>query len=205
MPRTQGRVRPLLALCAAVALILTGCSGGGGKGAKSSTTTSTSTTSTTSTTSPPTSKPSPSTSTGNWPAGTPAAAKAHTDAGAAAFALYYLRTVNRLGKNPRTGVLPAFSEPTCNTCANFSQTQTDLVRQRHHFTCEQFIQLRITSSAQSVSGYTTLTTRQPVCKEVDSTGQTVKTNPSYPETSLAVLGTWKTGRWLISKIQSLQS
>lgn len=58
----------------------------------------------------------------------PAAAKANTPDGAAAFARYYIDLVNYGLQKPDPAPLRAASTPTCKTCASFAERATSYVR-----------------------------------------------------------------------------
>lgn len=101
---------------AAAAFLLAGCSDGAGAqpgpssgGPPLSSTTSTSTAST-----PPTTTSSPS---GTSSVAVPAAARAHTDEGAKAFARFYTEAMDRATVSADSAPLRALTDPNCAACA----------------------------------------------------------------------------------------
>src|SRR6476659_1544402 len=102
----------IVTVSAAAAVLLSGCSDGGGAqpgpsrgGPTSSATTSTSTASTS-----PTTTASPS---GTASVAVPAAARAHTDEGAKAFATFYVEAVSESGYTADSTTLRAITDANC--------------------------------------------------------------------------------------------
>ena len=101
------------ALAAFCALALVGCNGGEPQAEGSSTTTSASASSATTTTAPssPTTKPTPTAS-----VSIPAAARAHTDEGAKAFAQFYMEELSEAYASLDLSTVRAFAAPACSGC-----------------------------------------------------------------------------------------
>lgn len=61
----------------------------------------------------------------------PEAARQQTEAGAEAFAEFYLGLLNHTGLHPEVGVLEEHSEQDCKSCANFEENVQQLVDDNH--------------------------------------------------------------------------
>ncbi|MCH8627185.1 DUF6318 family protein [Arsenicicoccus piscis] len=136
------RSSPMLVSAAALTVALSACTSGGGgspttSAPSSAPTTGTATTATSTTT--PGGATGTSTGTTKAPdpaasaaassaaiAGIPAAAKAHTPAGAEAFTRYFFDVVNKAWTTPTVGAIAALSEPTCKSCSELEATAVAL-------------------------------------------------------------------------------
>lgn len=182
MTARPGRiVAPILALALAGG-VLTGCSGGSSEPGSSSpsstsTTATSSTTSTAATTTTTTQSPTSNATYAGAP-GVPEEAKYKTDAGAIAFAKYYLETVNKVGKEPKVGVLEPLALPSCLTCKRQQDTVRELVTKRQRFSGPQF---QIASAHRVVAmgdAVVNVISTQPTVDLLDSNGALVERFPA---------------------------
>ena len=114
---------------AASMLLLSGCGGDSKPTASSSNTT----TSPPTTTAAPTTTHSPTTTTRTTDPNIPAAARAHTPAGAEAFTKYFFERMNVAWTVPRTGILNPLCQASSIACAAFEKTAARLSAQGHRY------------------------------------------------------------------------
>ena len=160
--------------------LLVGCGGGNSASGKSSSTTRSHTPSTTSsapstTSSAPTSATASSNATYAGAPGVPDEAKYKTDAGAIAFAKHYLKTVNKVGQEPKVGVLEPLALPSCKTCAAQQKTTADDVTKRHRTTGDQFKIISAHRVAAEGSVQINVLCTQPAITVIDEKGKAVET------------------------------
>lgn len=207
MTARPGRiVAPILALALAGG-VLTGCSGGssepGSSSPSSTSTTATSSTTSTAATTTTTTQSSTSNATYAGAPGVPEEAKFKTDAGAIAFAKYYLETVNKVGKEPKVGVLEPLALPSCKTCkAQQLTVADDLKKSGRHVAGDQFTIV----SAHRITGYQTemvvnVICTQPKIEVVDASGAIVESYPAEDSRSGMVFNLrWQDG-WRAATIK----
>ena len=190
----------LMAVPLAASMLLAGC-GGDAKPdpSSSSTSTSSSTTAAPTTTAPPTSA-SPTTD-----PNIPAAARAHTPAGAAAFVRYFHDQLNIAWGQPRAGLLAPLSLPSCKTCSAFESNAAKNVSAHQHISGNT---VRIDSSnpgGVEANGDQTVvfTGAQLKTAVVDSTGHKVRDIAAAKIRSVATTR-WTATGWRISEIQVLK-
>jgi hypothetical protein len=118
----------LLAVPLAASMLLAGCSGGGARAGTSppSTTGSPPTTAAVSTAAPTTAAP-------ETDPNMPAAARAHTPAGAEAFVRYFFERLNVAWTTPRAGILFPLCQVSSQSCAAFEKSATELTKAGHHY------------------------------------------------------------------------
>lgn len=133
----------MLVSAAALTVALSACTSGGG-GSPTTSAPSSAPTTGTATTATSTTTPGGATGTGSGTtkapdpaasaaassaaiAGIPAAAKAHTPAGAEAFTRYFMDQVAVAWTKPQVGAITSLSEPDCRACAAFEKTAHDYV------------------------------------------------------------------------------
>lgn len=195
-----------VAALAAASIAVAGCSGGSSAGESSTFLTSTSSSSSQpstsrTTTSSTTSAPQSSNATYAGAPGVPEAAKHKTDAGAIAFAKYYLETVNKVGQAPKVGVLEPLALPSCKTCGNHQSTVESLVDENEKFSGPQAVVgegmvLPIKDAMMVRVGLKPLATNI-----VDKEGNLVEKLPT-DTTSAVVLGLkWQSG-WRVSEMKA---
>lgn len=134
----------MLVAAAALTVALSACTSGGG-GSPTTSAPSSAPTTGTATTATSTTTPGGATGTGSGTtkapdpaasatassaaiAGIPAAAKAHTPAGAEAFTRYFFDVVNKAWTTPTVGAIAALSEPTCKSCVSLEGSAAQLLR-----------------------------------------------------------------------------
>lgn len=121
----------LLAVPLVASLLLAGCGGADKPGASSPSTANSAprTTAAPSTTaSSPTATASPKTD-----PNIPAAARAHTIAGAEAFVRYFFERLNIAWTRPRAGILSPLCQTTAIACTQFERDANRLAQERHHY------------------------------------------------------------------------
>jgi len=121
----------LLAVPLAASILLAGCGGDSKPNASRSSTASSSPTTTaapSTTSGSPTSTASPTTD-----PNIPAAARAHTPAGAEAFVRYFFERLNVAWTVPRAGILSPLCQPSSKACAAYEKTATRLTKEGHRY------------------------------------------------------------------------
>jgi hypothetical protein len=124
-----GSVKKTSAALLAASILLAGCSGDTKPDPSSSSTTGSSPATTTpapTTASPTTASPTPDPN-------IPAAARAHTPAGAEAFVRYFIERLNIAWTAPRAGILSPLCQASSKACAAYEKTAARLTTQRHHY------------------------------------------------------------------------
>jgi len=118
----MSRLRAVAGACVALAFAMpsAGCTGGS---EPAPTTSSASVTPSPSASASPSPSPTPS---------VPAAAQAHTKAGAVAFVRFYIDLVNEGAKNPREGLLAPHSDADCVACQNLERSIRAYLDAGHH-------------------------------------------------------------------------
>jgi hypothetical protein len=117
----------LLAVPLAASMLLTGCGDDSKPDAPSSSTSTAPTT-----TSTPSVSPTATVSTKTDP-NIPAAARAHTPAGAEAFVKYFIERWNVAWTVPRAGILSPLCQPTSKACAAYEKTAARLSKDGHRY------------------------------------------------------------------------
>jgi len=125
----------LLAVPLAASMLLTGCGGDTRPDASRS---STASSLPTTTAAPTTSAPTTSTTSPTTDPNIPAAARAHTAAGAEAFAKYFFAQLNRSWSTADPSLLPPLSEPGCKTCGAFTSSAASFRSKTQHYKGEVF-------------------------------------------------------------------
>jgi hypothetical protein len=119
-----------MTLTLAASLLLAGCSGDSKPQASSSSNIGSSPT----TTAPPTTTASPTSKAGQaTDPNIPAAARAHTPAGAEAFVKYYIERWNLAWTGPRAGILSPLCQASSKSCAANEETATRLKKTGHRY------------------------------------------------------------------------
>lgn len=122
-----GTVKKTSVALLAASLLLAGC-GGGAKPDPSPSTSSPATSA-----SVPTVSNSPTTATPTIDPNIPAAARAHTPAGAEAFVRYYFERLNVAWTAPRAGILSPLCQASSKACAAYEKTAARLVKEGHRY------------------------------------------------------------------------
>jgi hypothetical protein len=192
----------LMVLPLAASMLLAGCGGDSKPQASSSSNIGSSPT----TTAAPTPSASP-TSTKNPPIdpNIPAAARAHTPAGAAAFVKYFHDQLNVAWGTPRSGLLAPLSLPSCNTCSTFESTAANMAPKHERMLGDT---VRIDSAdpgaAESNGDQTVVVTgAQLKTSVVDSNGKKVRDIPG-DKLRLLAMTRWTASGWRVSEIKVLK-
>ena len=158
----------LLAVPLAASMLLTGCGGDSKPDASSSSTASPAPTSA----STPSASPTPTVSTKTDP-NIPAAARAHTPAGAEAFVKYFYSQLNIAWTTPRAGLLVPLCQTSSKACAAHEETAVRLAREGHRYNGNPLsIKYVGTLDATNPNEYQVLVTLvQERRSEIDKTGK----------------------------------
>lgn len=140
----------LLAVPLAASMLLAGCGGDSKPNASRSSPASSSPTTTaapSTTSGSPTSTASPTTD-----PNIPAAARAHTPAGAEAFTKYFFAQLNRSWSTADPSLLPPLSEPGCKTCGAFTSSAASFRSKTQHYKGEVFSVTSIGALGKGLKG-----------------------------------------------------
>jgi Family of unknown function (DUF6318) len=191
----------LLAVPLAASMLLTACGGDAKPTASASSTTSSAAT----TTSAPTPSASPTTTATRAPdPNIPAAARAHTPAGAEAFTKYFYSQVNIAWTKPKSGLIQALSSPDCKSCAALEATAAELVKMGQHYNGPPATLVSVDQLGEGVPGHPELLVRltQEHRNVIDRTGRVVLTDQREPGKFVATLR-WSGHGWSIETVKSL--
>jgi hypothetical protein len=182
----------------AASILLSACSGGAKPDPSSSTS------SPTTTTSAPTASVTPTTAGPTIDPNIPAAARAHTPSGAAAFVRYFHDQLNVAWRQPKVGLLPPLSLAECKTCAALETTAGNMVTKHQHMLGDAVRIDSVDPGAEDPSGDQTVvfTGAQLATSIVDSAGRNVRDIPANKIRSLAT-ARWSLGSWHIREIKVL--
>lgn len=196
---------PLLASMLAASMLLTGC----GEDTKPSESPS-STMASSSPTTPATPTPTETTASPTATAGPktvpniPAAARAHTPAGAEAFVRHFYMQVNIAWTKPDSGLIAALSSKGCKSCAALEATATDLARKGQRYDGPPATIVSVDSLGEGNSGNPEVLVRltQEHRNVIDRTGQVVLTDQRKPGNFIAT-ARWSGRGWLVASVESL--
>lgn len=135
----------------------------------------------------------------------PAAARAHTTAGAEAFLKFYLAEVNRAWQSADPVVLSDFALSTCQTCANFVQTATSLRSKGEHY-AGAAIEVGPTISLPRSSREVVIVQaplKQNLSRIVSSDGTTVRQTPEVRSLTEATIQWHRSGDWRIAGLRKV--
>jgi Family of unknown function (DUF6318) len=186
-----------LAVLLASSLLLAGC----GDSTKPSPAPSSTPASSPSTTAAPTPSASPTPAKATTDPNIPAAARAHTPAGAEAFVRYFYSQLNIAWSEPKAGLILSLSAKTCKTCAAFEGSAVDLASKHHHYRGEVFDVATVASVGDSeilVAG------EQPPGAVIDSAGTVVKRKIKAQKGKFVVAVEWSSGGWRVNEIKVLK-
>jgi len=129
-------VKKTSALVLAVTILLAGCGGGAKPDPSPSSTTgslTTATTNATPTTPAPTTTAFATTNVPKIDPNIPAAARAHTPAGAEAFVKYFIQRSNEAWTGPHAGILAPLCQASAIACTGLERDATRLAKEGHHY------------------------------------------------------------------------
>jgi hypothetical protein len=192
-----GTVKKAPVAILAASLLLAAC-GGGAKPDASSTSTSPSTY---------TSAPTVSVSSTTAPAidpNIPAAARAHTPAGAEAFVRYFYSQVNAAWTAPSSGLISTLSSPGCKSCAELEATAHDLTQKKQHYDGPPVTIVSVGALAEASPGQLQIlvTFVQEHRNVVDASGHVALTDQRKSGKFVATLG-WSNQGWSVAAVKSL--
>ncbi|GAB3580288.1 DUF6318 family protein [Calidifontibacter terrae] len=131
----------------------------------------------------------------------PEPAKFKTDAGAIAFAKYYLETVNKVGQSPKVGVLEALALPSCKTCANQQGSVKDWAANKERVSGPQFQVV----SAHRVEGragtVVNVICKQPLTYIVSGDGASASPEPVAGPFGEVFDLAWTTAGWRVQTLK----
>ena len=193
----------LLAVPLAASILLSGCGGDPKPDVSPSSTTAPSPT--TSTSSPTTTSASPTSTAGpTSDPNIPAAARANTPAGAAAFVKYFYGQLNVAWGQPRAGLLAPLSLPECKTCSTLEDTSSEMVvkHQRMIGDTARIDSVDPGDTESNGDQRVIITGAQLATSVVDSNGQKVR---DIPPDRIRFLATtrWTASGWRVSEIKVL--
>ena len=195
-----GRVSKSSVAILAASILLSAC-GGGAKPDPSS-----STSSPTTFTSAPTASVSvsPTTAGPTIDPNIPAAARAHTPAGAAAFVKYFHGQLNVAWHTPKAGLLPPLSLTACKTCTALEDNAADLVAKHQHVSGDpvRIDAVDVSDTASNGDQRVIITGAQIRTSVVDSNGKKVRDIPAAKIRSVATTR-WTASGWRVSEIKVL--
>jgi len=186
----------------AVCLTVSGCSGDPQPRASGSSSAPT----TSAASSPPSTTSSPTASTSRSGSSSPgvdpnipAAARAHTQKGAEAFARYYVEQINSLNQHPEKGKLERLFKSSCGSCKNFAGSIDYLVDHDQHYTGPIFRILSVESGAENENGFADVfvAADQLPINIVSSSGAVVDTTKPLGGILVVAL-TWESRGWEIT-------
>jgi len=176
----------------AASILLAACGGGAKPDASSTSSSPTTSTST------PTVSVSPTTASPTADPNIPAAARAHTPAGAAAFVRYFYSQLNIAWSKPQAGLISGLSANTCKTCAALEGTAADLVAKRQHYRGEILAVKTIGSISESE---VLVVGEQPIGAVVDINGAVVKSGTKAQLLKFVVTVAWSPESWRVQEIR----
>jgi hypothetical protein len=189
---------PLLVMLAVTSTLLTGCGGPTPEPSAPTTASSPRTTSA----APTPNSPTPATPTKD--PNIPAAALAHTSAGAEAFVRYFYSQLNLAWSKPQAGLISRLSETTCKTCANFEREATKSVTKDERVVGQSIILGTVKTSDVTNPDKLTVVTigHQPKTVVVNAKGNIVQElKQERVRTSVTVQ--WVDKAWRLREIQNL--
>jgi hypothetical protein len=169
---------------AGVCLVIGGCSGG--EDPVRGLTSTASATSSPSTTAPTTRAASD----------IPAAARAHTPAGAEAFVKYFYDKINIAWTTPATGILPPLSDPGCRACRAFETSAKALVGKGQRYASDPvtITNIRAVPGGSHGQQYVVARLEQHSVSVVDSAGREVSRDEEKSASTTISL-VWTEGGW----------
>jgi hypothetical protein len=128
----------------------------------------------------------------------PAAARAHTPAGAEAFVRHYLAQVNIAWTKPQTGLLPPLSDPGCLSCQAFEATAADLVKKGQKYSSAPASITKVTAYGGAPEGeqFVRVQGEQHKVDVIDAQGRVVLTD-AKKQLALDALVAWRGSGWVL--------
>jgi len=188
----------LLALSLAASTLLAGCGGDPKPAAASSGTSRPPATAT------PTTSASPTATPRTTDPNIPAAARAHTPAGAEAFVRYFYAQVNSAWTKPTSGLIPKLSSPNCKSCAALEATASGLVKSGQRYNGPPATIVFIGHLGEGTQGHPEVLVRlmQEHRSVIDRSGHVVLTDQREPGKFVATVR-WSGRGWSIEAVKSL--
>jgi Family of unknown function (DUF6318) len=187
---------PLLALLLVTSALLAGCGGDPTPDAPPPTTAS----SPQATTAAPT-PTSPASASPTTDPNIPAAARAHTPAGAEAFVRYFYSQLNLAWSKPQAGLISSLSNTTCKTCSSLEGSAQTLVLKHQRYRGEVFTVQAVASTGESK---VLVTGEQPRGAVVDIKGSPVKSRTTAQQAKFIVDLRWSSGGWRIQEMKVMK-
>jgi hypothetical protein len=187
-------VKKTSAALLAASMLLAGCGGDAKPDPSSSNTTGPS---------PTTTNPAPTNSATTDP-NIPAAARAHTPAGAEAFVRYFYAQVNVAWTKPTSGVISALSSPSCKSCAALEATAADLVKRKQHYDGAPVTIVSVGGLGETSPGHPEVLVEfiQEERNVIDASGHVALTDKRQQGKFVVTLG-WSGQGWSVVTVKSL--
>jgi len=198
--KAGGRAKKTSVALLAASMVLAACGGGAKPDPSSSrttgsppTTTATAPTVSVSSTTAPTIDPN-----------IPAAARAHTPAGAEAFVRYFYAQLNLAWTKPSAGLISALSAPGCKSCAELEATAAQLVQKHQHYDGIPVTILSVGELAEQSPGHPEVLVQfiQEHRNVVDASGHIALTDQRKQGKFVATLD-WSRQGWTVATVKSL--
>ena len=201
----MSKLSSVVVLSLAGVLALAGCSDDK-KPVEGTTSTTTTTWAPSSTTSSPSTTTPPATTTGPVAnPDVPAAARAHTPAGAEAFVRYFYDQANLAGRIPKVGLISKLSLPSCKTCATLEGFAQDNVAKGEHLGADLVTTVSANATASNGSGDQPVqfVGRQNVTNLIDKTGKVIETSqPGMVKTEVTLA--WSDTGWAVATVKDIR-
>ena len=132
----------------------------------------------------------------------PDEAKEQSEAGAAAFATFYLDTLNYSTMNSTDGLLEDLGGPDCKTCRAFEELVTKYADEGHHSDgpVVTFQPLEARASGSNMIIFADAV--QPVPSTLDESGNVVQEGAEGSAFTMVIRMHWSEGQWMITEIQA---
>jgi hypothetical protein len=188
-----------MAIAVGGALALAGCNGGGDEPTASTASSSLSSTTTSSASSTTTASPSTTTSATIDPAKLPPEATEKTEAGAKAFAKFFVETLDQSQVEADPSTLVAISEPECQGCKIYVDLSRELAVKGQHQEgpALELSDIGVRSSSDGRFQFDLLIDERPT-RTVDKAGAVVASFPA-DKTTLRVDFNWISNQWRVKQ------
>lgn len=132
----------------------------------------------------------------------PAAARAHTAAGAEAFVKFFVEQSNLAWTRPQEGLLAPLSDPGCVACKRLEETASDLVASGERYASDPVTDIVAEAVPGAVGNrqLVRMTAKQRRVSITDDTGAIVRTDPSVA-IARTVLLEWGKLQWRVFDAQ----
>jgi hypothetical protein len=131
----------------------------------------------------------------------PAAARAHTPAGAEAFVGYFFKQLNRSWSTADPTLLPLLSKPVCKTCGAYAASAASFRSKNQHYRGEAMSVSLIAAQGKGLKGEEVLVVaEQKPGALVDAKGKVIETSPGQTGKLIVSLA-WTGSLWTTVAVQ----